>query len=384
MNTTLLADLTADLADIGDFEDDALHSSSATLTFKRDEPVVYPVLLGGTEIEANTTLRSAALRRLTIAENQYRDSDQMYWQVSGDLTGVGFDTMLKIGDENISLVELLRRIYVTVAKIDSNGMTLADFSARVRNLGFRYNQDGTLLWQHFGAEKSAYDEAVAFMLANGAFDDTGNHDPARLNRIKKIVKFDETNPGLQVVSMEVTASDRGQSRTQQGFENLVEASVESFKRSLKLRAQRRLALSKMEAAQADGKAAEADQFRSIANHMQRNSTSWSSNLAGVQQRRQITPEGEIVAIGEDESSPVNVHIDATKANIGRLVVANGDDEVYEMDFWRRNNVAPAPVVNIDPETFKSVMGSDAGAVSIDEIAESVLGGESGLEEEAPY
>lgn len=330
----IVSDITEDIDDLSIVEGDGLYNEGNTIRFDRDMPVAYMAkLTGGGEIEARTTLRSANLTRLVKAENNYRDTGRAgtYTQVSGDLRNVHLETEVLLGDEWISITEFLRVIYVALTKKNQVNSE-ADFGSRLRNLGFRFDGDATLLWHHFGADLNSWQNLDDLMTSHGAFDETQNFK--NLTRITNITRFPAQHTGFEVTSIDVTAADRSQSQTQQGFINFVDAAVESMKRTLRYRA-----LSKAEKAKAVGD--QAAMYNQRAMHLTSQSTSWASNIAGIQERMTTDPTGQVIRLGA-EGAPTDHQVDPAKAQIGRMTLAvNGND--IDVDLWTRSDTMPKPV-----------------------------------------
>jgi len=113
---------------------------------------------------------------------------------------------------------------------------------------------------------------------------------------------------------------------------------------LRLRALQRRTLALAEDANSPEERA---QHMAQAKHIGQMASSWSSNLAGVQQRKTMSETGEIIEVGADDS-PSSIQIDPAKAQIGRMEILdpNNTDNVVEIDLWRRNNTMPAAVAPV--------------------------------------
>lgn len=334
--------------DLSLFEGEGLHAESNTIRFERDNPVMYMAKLSGnTEIEARTTLRSANLTRLVKAENAYRDPTRVgtYTQVSGDFRNVHLHTEVLLGEEWVTITEFLRQIYIALT-----GKTIPteeDFRAQIRNLGYRFDGDATMLWQHFGASTESWKALDDLMQSHGAFDDTGRF--TNLSRITNITKFAANAPGFEVAAIDVTSADRNQSQTNQGFTNFVDAAVESLKRTLRYRK-----LSKDQKAKAIGD--EAMMYNMRAQHLNQQATSWASNIAGIQERMTIDASGSVVRLGA-EGAPTDHHVDPAKAQIGRMTLVI-DGENTEIDLWTRPEQRPEPKAQVADKVAKVIESDD--------------------------
>jgi hypothetical protein len=282
-------------------------------------------------------LVAAKLTRISVLENTYRnDPSSTYLQATGVLNGVDMTHSIRMGGQVVSLEDFLTGIYNAKVGADST-LSTNEFISRLRNLGFRYGTGATILWHHFGVDPNDLASIVETLKGHGIEDRTNTVPEERRTRIKEIYEFGEGR-GLEVSAFEVTRTDRNESWTNQGFRNFVEAAVDSVARTLRLRQEARFHTKLAE------EATEADVIsteRAIATHLLRESNAWASNLGGVQQRKRNGEGNEIFEVGE-ENAPTTTKIDATSVPIGRIRYMAGDPATERtLDFWRRNDTAPA-------------------------------------------
>jgi cell division septum initiation protein DivIVA len=131
--------------------------------------------------------------------------------------------------------------------------------------------------------------------------------------------------GIPVTSFEIGTVDRNQSRTGQGFLNLVDASVDQFQRIIRLRKEASVLKNEI-ATQTDWsqkkiKAAE-DRIKVLGNM----SRQWTTNWAGAQQIIQVDEGGNLVA--KDQFAAVN-------APCGRFTMVI-DGKSVSVDLWKNS------------------------------------------------
>lgn len=375
MTNTLITDILGDF-DLGDVElnSEDLYNSSNTLSLSRGETVATQATIGGNKIDIQITLNSARLTRVSALRNNYQDparASENYLQVTGVMTPVDMNIDVDYGGKWISLTEFLCNIYNGKAG-PTNQLEPAAFAARLKGLGFRYDGGATLMWHHFGVDEADFAEIVKTLRSHGAQDDLASIPEHRRGRIEQVWKFPEDS-GLEITGIEVTSQDRSVSNKGQGFTNFVESAVESFLRTIQLKWRQAQATEAKQAAQAAGDEAEAAIQDKLVTWLIKQSTAWSSNLSGAQQRKFYDPaSGEISNIGSPDESPSAIKIDPVNAPIGRItyvksVDAEGVSQTATLDFWRQKSKAPAlPVVNMDASAAAELPVAQAAEADEDE------------------
>jgi len=324
-----------------DLSGENLFNEGRSLQVALNERVAFLSDFNGTEISAVAELRSAKLRRLTVIENAYRDNpNSSYLQVTGVLRPVEMFLGVQINGNTVPLEQLLCDIYNAQATV-GNQIPVEDFTRRLKNMGFRFQSDATIMWHHFGADETKIMHAIDVMKAAGATDITDQTPAERRGRIQRIVDFGD-NPGLNVESFTMGKADRSMSRTGQGFTDFIEAGIQNMLRTLRLRQLGR----EYKAAAEQLTGAEAEMKKAIANHCMQQSTRYTSNLGGVQRRKQMQDNGEVVEVGA-VGSPVSIQYDPVNVPIGTFVYTDGEDS-KTLEFWKNNTTMPtapaSPVV----------------------------------------
>jgi hypothetical protein len=371
MTTATLEDLIGGI-DLGDIEisADDLYRAGNTLALRRGVATAHKVDVNGISLDARYTLESARLTRMTVFDNEYRDNSRpgTYTMVSGILSNVHMTVEVQIGEAWIGLEELLFSIYS--AKASGTPISLMDFKARLNGLGFRFGGDATIAWQHFGVSDARLGEIEEILKANGAARNIDSVPADRRGRMREIWEFPE-GFGLEVASIEVSSSDREQSRTGQGFLNFVDAGVTSLVDMLRLKSQG--AKLKAEAAEATGD--EAIRLAAVAAWVNRAATAWGSNLGGRQQRLNVNDDGNVAPIGGSDNAAFgsDIAIDPVNVGIGRIGYVTGLDSedqpiVETLDFWQDLTAAPAiPVADVEIDDLPTVETIGEAEVDLDAV-----------------
>jgi hypothetical protein len=140
--------------------------------------------------------------------------------------------------------------------------------------------------------------------------------------------------GIPVTSFEIGTVERSQSRTGQGFMNLVDASVDQFQRIIRLRKEASVLKAELTAqtdwAQKKIKAAE-DRIKVLGNM----SRQWTTNWAGAQQIIKVDEGGKLVP--QDQFAAVN-------APCGRFSMVV-DGKTVAVDLWKNSARAESAPTN---------------------------------------
>lgn len=312
---------------------DILQSTARTQMLTKDKKVNFKGSVNGVEVPASVTLKEAALSRISVLRQKSPYTGKEYFLVTGVMNPVKLDLSLTLDGQELSIVDFLYKLVTESGKtVDRDKFEMQHLSG----LGLNFNNGMPLFFHQFGANEEGFKHAINAFKSAGAVDVTG-----RIENPGRIVAAYQHKTGVPVSAFELGTTDRSKSRTNQGFQNLVDAAFDTYQRVTALRLQANIIETKMtELPQAKIKDAQEKKDK-----LMQLSRQWVSNWAGSQQRITVTPSG--AKEKQDIYDPVN-------APCGRFtMVVNGND--VACDLWsnsaQANNAsAPAtePVSTEDP------------------------------------
>jgi hypothetical protein len=199
-------------------------------------------------------------------------------------------------------------------------------------MGMNYSAGMPLFFQQFGAHEEGIKHAINAFKTAGAIDVTNSiENPGR------IVAAYQHQSGVPMTSFELGTTDREKSRTNQGFLNLVDASVSTFQRVYQLRLEAHSLGQKIsDLPQAKVKEAEEKRKELLALSRQ-----WVSNWSGSQERIKVEKNGS--------KTPQNI-FDPVNAPCGRFSLAV-QGEVVACDLW--SNSARAEQTSVVVEAIEN-------------------------------
>lgn len=307
---------------------EVFETTGRTTTLHMGRRVPFKGSINGIEVPAYATLQEATLSRMSVIEQKSPYTGETYKIVTGIFKPVKVDIDVVIDGETMTLPELLRSFVNAGAAKPVDEQAFLDTASRI---GLKFVDGMPLLWQQFGASEAGIQHAFEAFKSAGAVDVLGNME----NR-GNIVAAYAHEAGIPVTSFEIGTVDRNQSRTGQGFLNLVDASVDQFQRIIRLRKEASVLKNEI-ATQTDWsqkkiKAAE-DRIKVLGNM----SRQWTTNWAGAQQIIQVDEGGNLVA--KDQFAAVN-------APCGRFtMVINGKS--VSVDLWKNSARAEsAPTTSV--------------------------------------
>lgn len=313
---------------------DNLQSTSQTRTLTVGKTVSTKGTINGVEVPAEITLREASLSRLSILEQKSPYTGKDYYLVTGVMNPVKMDISLTVDGETLTLCDLLYK-FVTAK---GENVDRQKFNDSLVSMGMNFNGAMPLFFQQFGANEEGFKHAINAFKAAGAVDVTG-----RIANPGRIVAAYQHKDGVPMASFEVGTVDRSKSRTNQGFLNFVDASVDTFQRVYGLRLQAHLLGQKIEG-KSQKQIADIEEKRQKLMQLSRQ---WVSNWSGSQQRIVVSPSG--AKEPQDIYDPVN-------APCGRFsLIVNGSE--VACDLWSNSaranttSVAPAAVMADDEAPF---------------------------------
>lgn len=279
--------------------------TSNTTTVVVGEKTSIPATIDDDPFEASILIGSGRLTRLThMVQTRTNEAGQLvpYNLISGIISNVQQDLWIKVEGEEIEFWKYMQRL-MNAQALAAGGNELDDesFLRVARNVGFDWAHEGNgrpLFFHHMGASQIGIVEAFDLFLAAGGKDVTSTIRPENRNRIQRAV----THPGLEVLRFEIGRANRENSKTKQGYLNPVDAEYANWMRSLKLRTQAavlRQTMQKRKIEKDPKYTADVEkQLSDELNKLIQQASSWSTNLGGAQQRKQVGADGEIVVMDQ--------------------------------------------------------------------------------------
>ena len=306
-------------------------STGRTTTLHMGRRVAFNASINGTPVDAAyATLHSATLSRMSVIEQKSPNTGDMYKIVTGIFNPVQMTIEVVIDGETMTLPELLRAYVNSTATKPISEQMFLDTANRI---GLKFAEGMPLLWQQFGASEAGIDHAFSAFEAAGAVD--AFPSMKEKGKTGNIIKAYAHATGVPVTSFEIGTVNREQSKTGQGFLNLVDASMDQFQRIVSLRKEASILKAELTAqtSWSQNKVQKANDRIKELNNMSRQ---WTTNWAGAQQVIRIDAGGNRVM--EQQYAAVN-------APCGRFNMVVDSSNVA-VDLWknsaRAENLSTAP------------------------------------------
>lgn len=325
------ADLLSAVAD----SPEVYETSGRTNTLHVGRRVAFKGSINGIEIPAYATLHEAYLTRLSVIEQTSPYSGDQYKIVTGIMKPVKMTVEVVLDGETMTIAELLRTMVNASA---STPVSEDEFADRASRIGLKFNEGMPLLFQQFGASEAGITKAFEAFKSAGAVDVL----PTMKNRGNIVAAYAHES-GIPVTSFEVGTVDRSQSRTGQGFLNLVDASVDQFTRIVGLRKEATVLANELKN-QSDWSQEKVKSVEERIKTLRDMSRQWTTNWAGAQ--RIITVDASGAQTVKDQFAPVNLPS-------GRFTMVV-DGQSVSVDLWKNSaraesSSAPAPSVASDDD-----------------------------------
>ena len=328
-------DLFATIAD----NPEVFETTGRTTTLHAGRRIAFNGSINGIKVPAYATLHEATLSRMSVIEQKSPYTGDTYKIVTGIFKPVKMDVEVVIDGETMTLAELLRSFVNANAQKPVDEQAFLDTASRI---GLKFADGMPLLWQQFGASETGIQQAFDAFKEAGAVDVLGS-----MEKRGNIIAAYAHETGVPVTSFEIGTVNREQSRTNQGFLNLVDSTVDQFQRIVRLRKEAAVIKAELVAqtnwSQAKIKKAE-DRIKVLGDM----SRQWTTNWAGAQQIIQVDEGGNLVP--KDQYAAVN-------APCGRFSMVIGGQTV-SVDLWKNSaraesasttNSSPAPVADADED-----------------------------------
>ena len=311
---------------------DALKSQSNTVRLQRGKRVKIKGSINGVEIPTYATLQSAYWTRLTVRDHEVRRAGQetRISQVFGGVfKPVKMAVEVEINGQTLSLEDLIVNLIAetSAGKSADEVRKILEDTNLIKGL-----TDGMpLMFQQMGASENGFAHAIEVFKAAGAVDD--------LASLKGNTRFHtcydmKDKQGLEVVSFELGSADREQSKTGQGFVDIIDAVVSNLIRVVSHKSAASIIKREIEEqaaslSQADIKSRQARIDSELAMSRQY-PVIWS----GASRQKDLTATGETVTRDK---------YNATNAPCGRWTVATANGNV-DLDVWSNSTKQPANTV----------------------------------------
>jgi len=304
---------------------DNLQSTARTQSLTVGKTVKFTGSVNGIEVPAEVTLREANLSRLSVLRQSSPYTGKEYLLVTGVMNPVKLDISVNIDGNTMSLVDLLHAFV-------GDSVERSKFEESLAAMGMNYSAGMPLFFQQFGAHEEGIKHAINAFKAAGAIDVT-----SAIENPGRIVAAYQHQSGVPLTSFELGTTDREKSRTNQGFLNLVDASVSTFQRVYQLRLEAHSLGQKIsDLPQAKVKEAEEKRKELLALSRQ-----WVSNWSGSQERIKVEKNGS--------KTPQNI-FDPVNAPCGRFSLAV-QGEIVACDLW--SNSARAEQTSVVVEAIEN-------------------------------
>lgn len=289
---------------------DNLQSTARTQSLVVGKTVKFTGSINGIEVPAEVTLREANLSRLSVLRQSSPYTGKEYLLVTGVMNPVKLDLTVNIDGNSMSMIDLLHAF----AQDNGNVIERQKFEDSLTAMGMNYSTGMPLFFQQFGAHEEGIKHAINAFKTAGAIDVTGAiENPGR------IVAAYQHQSGVPLTSFELGTTDREKSRTNQGFLNLVDASISTFQRVYQLRLEAH-SLGQKISNLPQAKVKEAEEKRKELLALSRQ---WVSNWSGSQERIKVEKNGS--------KTPQNI-FDPVNAPCGRFSMAI-QGEIVACDLW---------------------------------------------------
>jgi len=313
---------------------EALKSQSNTVRLVKGKRVRIPGSINGIKIPTYATLDSAYWTRLTVRDHEVRRAGQetRISQVFGGVfKPVKLTVEVEIENQTLPLSELI----ASLIQESSNGKTRDEVMKIIEdtNLIKGFTDGMPLMFQQMGASENGFAHAIEVFKSAGAIDDLASlKGNARFHTCYDM----KDKQGLEVVSFELGSADRGQSKTGQGFVDIVDAVVSNLIRVIGHKTSASVLRREIEEkaanlSQADIKSRQLKIDAELAMSKQY-PVIWS----GASRQKDLTPTGDVITRDK---------YNATNAPCGRWTVATANGNV-DLDVWSNSTKQPSNTASV--------------------------------------
>ena len=305
---------------------EVFETTGRTTTLHLGRRIPFKGSVNGVEVPGYVTLEEASLSRMSVIKQTSPYTQESYKIVTGIFKPVKMKVELVHNGETMLLHEFLRMLVNANASKPVDEQAFLDTASRI---GLKFVEGMPLLWQQFGASEEGIDAAFEAFKSAGAVDVLPD-----MKKRGNIIKAYSHEAGIPVTSFEIGTVNREQSRTGQGFLNLIDASVDQFSRIVALRKEATILKAAL-ASQTNWKQEKIKQTEDRIKACQNMARQWTTNWAGAQQIIRIDEAGEKVA--EEQYAAVN-------APCGRFTMSI-DGKSVNVDLWKNSARSESTATN---------------------------------------
>lgn len=322
MTTTLISKfgLDKDLFSAVAETPEVFETTGRTTTLHVGRRIAFKGSINGIEVPAYATLHEATLTRMSVLKQTSPNTGEEYKIVTGVFKPVKMTIEVLIDGQTMTIQELLR---ASVNEAGKSTIDEATFLSTASRIGLKFDEGMPMFFQQFGASEEGIKHAFA------AFKDAGAVDVLdQMTKRGNIITAYAHETGIPVINFEVGSVKREQSRTKQGFLNLVDATFDQFQRITRLRKDASILKAQL-AAQTDWSQAKVKKAEDRVKVLQEMSRQWTTNWSGAQQ---------IIKINEDGSQSPQDQYAAVNAPCGRFTMVV-DNKPVSVDLWKNSAIA---------------------------------------------
>ena len=312
---------------------DALKSQSNTVRLQKGKRVKIKGSINGIEFPTYATLESAYWTRLTVRDHEVRRAGQET-RISQVFGGVFKPVKMKVEVEINGKAMSLEDLIVSLIAETSAGKS-ADEVRKIlddTNLIKGLSDGMPLMFQQMGASENGFAHAIEVFKTAGAVDD--------LASLKGNTRFHtcydmKEKQGLEVVSFELGSADRTQSKTGQGFIDIVDAVVSNLIRVISHKSAAAVIRREIEEQAASLSQADIKSRQTKIDSELAMSRQYPVIWSGASRQKDMTATGDVVTRDK---------YNATNAPCGRWTVATANGNI-DLDVWSNSTKQPtnAPV-----------------------------------------
>ncbi len=325
MDTSTLPEIDFEVDDFGVDNLASLFLRSDRTTLIAGETTRSIATLGSNNLEISTALGTSYLNRATLLWNE-RPGNNGYLSVTTTIKPCPIDITIDAGDETVTLQDFLLSL-LNKKRSQENQLSASRFADLLRSIGY-LQPNMVMVTNHPGTTKAQAETLFDLMTSAGATDLTETIPVERRNNIQKVVGF--SSGGLRIRSMVIGSMDRSMSTYGNGFENLIGAQVENFRRILANRAARGALEQELNTKKASLSEDDVMNYQQRIRRLRDAGTSWVNAWGGVQEIMRpvegVGDDGEIRREPSGEYAPTHVPC-------GDFVVVGPDANEVTIDLW---------------------------------------------------
>jgi hypothetical protein len=312
---------------------EALKSQSNTVRLQKGKRVRVKGSINKIEIPTYATLESAYWTRLTVRDHEVRragEETRISQVFGGVFNPVKLKVEVEVNGQTLSLEDLIVQFVLDAAQGKSRDQVMKDIEET--GILSKFKDGMPLMFQQMGASENGFAHAIEVFKTAGAVDD--------MKSVKNNPRFHtcydmKDKQGLEVVSFELGSAKREESKTGQGFVDIVDAVVSNLIRVLAHKSSAKILRQQIEEQASSLSQADIKSQQARINSEVEMSRQYANVWAGASRQKNATSTGDYVTIDK---------YNATNAPCGRWTVATANGNI-DLDVWSNSNKQPvnAPV-----------------------------------------